>query len=271
MPQEKPRTYFYRVAKKLRPVLPYGVLANLVQWISGEIHEADFEVFKCLSEVDGLVLDVGASRGQSALSILGRTNRLRVCSIEPNRKHRWSLILIRLLHPLRFSFRLVAAGDETSRKTLYVPGRRASGLSAQGSLDPAEFEKDYVHQRLAESGFDASDKSGYRLVSVSVVPLDSLNLAPDLIKLDVEGFEQQALKGLENTLNNHCPALLIEINNPERWLPHLEKLGYDFFYYDEPDRSLRVCVDRTGVLNLFCLNRNSNSPITRILKDIVKT
>ena len=61
MPQEKPGSYFYRIAKKLRPVLPYGVLANLVQWISGEIHEADFEVFKSLSEVDGLVLDVGAS------------------------------------------------------------------------------------------------------------------------------------------------------------------------------------------------------------------
>jgi FkbM family methyltransferase len=215
MPPEKSRSCIYRIAKKLRPILPYGVLANLLQWITGEIHEADFEMFKCLAQVDGLVLDVGASRGQSALSILGHTSRLRVCSIEPNRKHRWSLLLIRLLHPLRFSFRLVAAGDESSRKTLYVPGRRASGLSAQGSLDPAEFDKDYVHQRLAESGFDASDKSGYRLMSVSVVPLDRFNLAPDLIKLDVEGFEQQALNGLENTFCNHYPALLVEINNPE--------------------------------------------------------
>lgn len=271
MPTERPRSYFYRVAKKVRPVLPYGILANLHQWLTGETHEADFEVFRCLAEVDGLVLDVGASRGQSALSILGRTSRLRVCSIEPNRKHRWSLLLIRLLHPKRFSFRLVAAGDESSQSTLYVPGRRASGLSAQGSLDPAEFEKDYVHQRLAEAGFDASDKSGYRLMSVSVVPLDNFNLAPDLIKLDVEGFEQQALNGLENTLCKHYPALLVEINNPERWLPRLEKLGYDFYIFDEKGQSLRICEDRTGVLNLFCLNRNNNSPISRILKGIVKT
>ncbi len=271
MPPKQPGSYFYRLAKRLRPLLPYGVLANLVQWITGETHEADFEVFKCLAEVDGLVLDVGASRGQSALSILSRTSRLRVFSVEPNRKHRWSLSLIRILHPLRFSFRLVAAGDESSQKTLYVPGRRASGLSAQGSLDPAEFEKDYVQQRLAESGFDASDKSGYRLIPVSVVPLDNFDLAPDLIKLDVEGFEQQALKGLENPLSSHYPALLIEINNPERWLLYLEKLGYDFYYFDEPGQSLKVCEDRSGVLNLFCLNRNNNSRITTILKENVKT
>lgn len=271
MPSQKPGYYFQRLAKKIRPVLPYGVLANLFQWLTGETHEADFEVFRYLAEADGLVLDVGASRGQSALSILSRTNRLRVFSVEPNRKHRWSLSLIRLLHPLRFSFRLVAAGDEFSQKTLYVPGRRASGLSAQGSLDPDEFKKDYVHQRLAESGFDASDKHGYRLVPVSVVPLDSLDLTPDLIKLDVEGFEQQALKGLENTLSSHYPVLLIEINNPERWLPYLEKLGYDFYQYDAPSQSLKVCEDRSGVLNIFCLNRNNNSRITTILKEIVKT
>jgi FkbM family methyltransferase len=271
MPAEKPASYIYQIAKKVRPILPYGVLANLVQWLTGETHEADFEVFKCLAQVDGLVMDVGASRGQSALSILRRTRRLRVFSVEPNRKHRWSLSLIRLLYPLRFSFRLVAAGDESSLETLYVPGRRGSGLSAQGSLDPAEFEKDYVHQRLADSGFDASDKSGYRLIPVRVVPLDSFDLAPDLIKLDVEGFEQQALKGLDRTLNSHYPVLLIEINNPERWLPYLEKLGYDFYFYDAQDQSLQTCQDRSGVLNLFCLNRNSNSRITRVLKKKVRT
>ncbi|MGA9574840.1 MAG: FkbM family methyltransferase [Lysobacterales bacterium] len=260
-----------RLARKMRPVLPYGILANLLQWLRRDTHEADFEIFEWLIETDGLVLDVGASRGQSAISILRRTRRMRVLSFEPNRKHRWSLLLIRLLHPSRFSFRLIAAGDVFSRGTLHVPGRRASGLSAQGSLDPAEFEKDYVHQRLSESGFDASDKSGYRLLSVDIVPLDSFELAPDLIKLDVEGFEQQALKGLEKTLVRHQPVLLIEINNPQRWLPFLQALGYDFYRYDPSSRSLRNCDDRTGVLIIFCLNRNSDSLFTDVLKKKCQT
>ena len=81
--------------------------------------------------------------------------------------------------------------------------------------DQVAGERDFDgRERLAESGFDAADKTGYRLVEVRVVPLDSFSLKPDLIKLDVEGFEQQALKGLEKTLRFQRPALLIEIILP---------------------------------------------------------
>lgn len=260
----------YRLARKMRPVLPYGILANLLQWIRRDVHETDFEVFDWLTDTPGLVLDVGASRGQSALSVLRRTRRLRVFSLEPNRKHRWSLLLIRLLHPSRFSFRLLAAANDASFKTLYVPGRRASGLSAQGSLDPAEFRKDYVQQRLAEAGFDAGDMTGYRLLRVRAVPVDSFGLQPCLVKLDVEGFEGEALQGLASTLERHLPALMVEFNNPGRWMPFLEALGYDFYFYEPSTRSLRPHHGRDPLLNLFCLHRNSMGPVSKILLEKVK-
>jgi len=260
----------YRLARKMRPLLPYGILANLLQWISRDIHETDFEIFDWLADARGLVLDVGASRGQSAISVLRRTRRLRVFSLEPNRKHRWSLLLIRLLHPRRFSFRLVAAANDSSLKTLYVPGRRASGLSAQGSLDPAEFSKDYVQQRLAEAGFDAGDMTAYRRLRVPAVALDNFGLQPALVKLDVEGFEGEALKGLAGTLERHLPALMVEFNNPRRWVPFLEALGYDFYVYEQSARSLRPHAGHDPVLNLFCLNRNSTSPVSKILLEKVK-
>ena len=270
MGPEKLNIWVRRWAKKMRPVLPYGILANLHQWLTRYSHEADFEVFDWLNELPGLVLDAGASRGQSALSVLRRTHRMRVFSVEPNLKHRWSLLLIRLLHPSRFRFRMVAAGSEFTSETLYVPGRRASGLSAQGSLDPAEFEKDYVRDRLAESGFDAANRAAYRLIQVRVVPLDSLGLSPDLVKLDVEGFEHQALEGLEKTLSQQRPALLIEINNRERWLPFLTSLGYAFYYYDTLSKTLRSFENHPRVLNLFCLHRDNESVITRTLLDNVE-
>lgn len=251
-------------------MLPYGILANLDQWFDRYVHEPDFRVFDWLTEARGLVLDVGASRGQSALSVLRRTRGMRVFSVEPNRKHRWSLLLIGLLHPFRFRFRIVAAGDEVSRKTLYVPGRRASGLSAQGSLDPAEFDKDYVQQRLAASGFDAGNLAAYRQVSANVMPLDNLDLQPALIKLDVEGFEQQALNGLEKTLRWCFPALLIEINNPERWMPFLHTLGYEFYRYDESTDALMPFSSTPGALNIFCLHAESDDPITHTLLQNVR-
>jgi FkbM family methyltransferase len=261
----KTHSRIFALARKMRPVLPYGILANLHQWLIRETHESDFEVFNTMPQTRGLVLDVGASRGQSALSVLRRARQMEVFSVEPNRKHRWSLLLIWILHPLRFRFRMVAAGDDFARKTLHVPGRRASGLSAQASLDPAEFEKDYVRNRLAKVGFNAADKTGYRRVAVRVVPLDCFSLSPDLIKLDVEGFEYQALKGLEKTLRLQRPALLIEINNIERWLPFLKSLGYAFYYYNRVTASFRVAGDHEGGLNLFCLHGENDAAVTRAL------
>ena len=260
----------YRLASALKPVLPYGILANLAQWLTAYTHEADFEIFECLADTRGLVLDVGACRGQSALSILRRARRLRVVSVEPNRKHRWSLLVIGLLHPSRFRFHLVAAGDERGSGILHVPGRRASGLSAQGSLDPAEFEKDYVQARLAESGFDARDKAGYRHMPVKIMPLDDLGLSPDMIKLDVEGFESQAIKGLQKTLRDGYPVLLIEVNNRERWLPQLTEMGYRFYHYDPDQKDLEPADYPGQKLNLFCLHPQSHTAISRKLQESIR-
>lgn len=260
----------YRLAKTLRPILPHGVLAGLAQWYTRYAHEADFEVFEWMSTTPALVLDVGACRGQSALSILRRTKKMRVLSIEPNPAHRWSLMTIALLHPFRFRFRVLAAGEKSGRATLHIPGKRASGLSAQSSLDPAEFDKDYVQERLAEDGFDARDPSGFQHVNVLVLPLDELGLVPDMIKLDVEGFESQALSGLQKSLREQKPVLLIEVNNKERWLPQLQALGYVFYHYDPLKRVLETAINPGEKLNLFCINPSSTTPISRVLLQNLK-
>ena len=53
-------------------------------------------------------------------------------------------------------------------------------------------------------------------VTVNAVPLDSLakhHLAPDYIKVDVEGFESKTLAGMELLLTHHRPKLLVEFND----------------------------------------------------------
>lgn len=267
----KLKSGLYRLIKTLTPFLPAGILESLAQWYTRHAHEPDFEIFERMEGTKALVMDVGACRGQSALSILRRTKRMRVISFEPNPDHRWSLLTIALLHPFRFRFRMLAAGDSHGHATLHIPGKRASGLSAQSSLDPAEFSKKYVQERLAMDGFDATDLSGFRQVDVRIVPLDELNLAVDMIKLDVEGYESQALNGLRNVLCRRKPALLIEVNNMERWLPQLEELGYAFYHYDPVNGMLEPAAAPGEKLNLFCIHPASETRISRILLQNVKT
>ena len=63
---------------------------------------------------------------------------------------------------------------------------------------------------------DGTENTGQRHVvpgdAVDVITLDSLGLAPDFIKLDVEGCEYTALIGGEQTIRTYRPVIMLEDN-----------------------------------------------------------
>jgi len=72
--------------------------------------------------------------------------------------------------------------------------------------------------------------------------LDYYNLKPDLIKIDVEGFEPLVLKGALRTLTKHSPVIIIEVkgigyskDNPKESLDILSSLGYKVTHVDSHD------------------------------------
>lgn len=46
--------------------------------------------------------------------------------------------------------------------------------------------------------------------SIEICTLDSFDLAPDLIKIDVQGFDYNVLVGARDTINQHHPVIIIE-------------------------------------------------------------
>ena len=46
--------------------------------------------------------------------------------------------------------------------------------------------------------------------TIEIKTLDSFKLAPDLIKIDVQGFDYNVLVGASNTITLHCPVVIIE-------------------------------------------------------------
>ncbi len=257
------KPFLRRMVLAVAAFIPYRARENLRQWILRSVHEADFLIFDQLRNCAGLMLDVGANRGAAALSVLSRTRRFRVIALEPNPGLRWSLGLVWLFYPLRFRYRLIAAGERHARADLVIPtGPR--DFSAQASLDRREFRKDYVVERLRAGGHRGDD-SCFHSVRVEIRRIDELGTEADVVKIDVEGWEAQVLRGMENLLREQRPALIIELNNRQQWAPTLESMGYLFHSFEDGGlRHHRSWRDVPG-LNVICLHPRSRSGPARLL------
>jgi len=270
MPEFRDNHHLRSLLAGVYPFMPQRIAANLAQWWFRISPEPDFELFGRMAAVPALVVDVGANRGHSAIAVLRNTRRMKVLSLEPNRGLRWALLVIKVLHPRRFSFRLVGASDECSTRLLHIPRSPGYDLSTQASLSPGEFDKWWVRERLQQSGHDAESAGAFARVTIRAIPLDSLELAPDVIKIDTEGWERQVLEGALGTLREHLPAILIEVNDAEAWIPMLKALGYRFYSYDDANGRMNICDPPQGTLNLWCLHKDQKGPFADSLRELLR-
>jgi len=145
--------------------------------------------------------DVGANIGLFSLyasKIVGPTGK--VVSFEPAPE----------------TFELLSAnvrGCETIQALPYGIGNENSNtlMSVQGASTGASFVKEVV-----ELSQIYHKDTPLIQVPVSIYKMDTLpgkiNSRPNLIKIDIEGFEVEALRGAENILDEFRPILVIEIH-----------------------------------------------------------
>lgn len=167
-------------------------------------HRKELSFYAGLLKPAGLVFDVGANLGQRSEVFLELGNK--VVAVEPNAACQPTL---RHLFGSNQNFTLVekAIGHEVGSVTFY-----ASGTDSTGSTRPDWNTKVF-----------GSDRGQIARV-VPMTTLDALVSEygiPDFVKIDVEGFEQQVIRGLSRAL----PLLSIE------------------FHHDELDKT-RTCLDR---------------------------
>lgn len=220
-----------------------------------QIHEPEFEVLRGLAGSDALLLDVGANRGQTILSAKSLCPDLRIYSVEPNRYARPYLDEA----AKRFSGVTVAShglGDTEAQLTLWIPVIDGLLVSPLGSAHPETYLEDPMKSWLAEIA--AGTPVQYTRVEVTIRRGDDLDLAPDVIKIDVEHHEIPVLRGLEQTIRRCRPLLIIEKGQPFAISEHLRRqLGYDLFQYVPPSDLYRLDIQpetlsETLPLNLVC-------------------
>ncbi|QQQ02351.1 class I SAM-dependent methyltransferase [Lysobacter enzymogenes] len=197
----------------------------LHQLHSKSIHDPDFRALDWIGrQMRPLrtVLDVGANGGQTVATlraVLG--GDVAIHCFEANPRLWPGLDRIAGLADGAIEIHRCGLGAEPGELTLLVPSVDGVVYLEESSLDPAQFDKPWVREKYQERG-------GLELESVRVpiVRGDDFQLQPDLIKVDVEGFEAQALRGLVETIRRCRPALLVENSDWHNVTELLDGLDY---------------------------------------------
>lgn len=243
---QSPKTYdlIYKVKNKY-----------LVNFYLKKVHEPDFNAFKLIcGQQPQLFLDIGANVGMSALSIFTLKSNARVISFEPNPVN--YIFLDKLDTKFNnFEYKKVGLGDKPGSLDFYYPIYNGKKMTALGSCDRAKAQS-WLNKETVY--FFDETKLEIAKITIAIETLDSFQLQPDFIKIDVEGFEYQVLQGAGETINRNRPILLIEGIAPgDRVHRQLQSWNYDIYKFTNN----RFYLNRFDCANNFLIPREKTESI----------
>jgi FkbM family methyltransferase len=190
----------------------------------GAVHEPEFRALPLLVQrPDALVLDVGANRGQSILSIKRVLPQARVISFEPASCHAGELNAVAARLP-DVGLQACALSDASGEAELCWPVYNGMSMHALASLD-----RDEALGWIGPTSIYGFDGRRLELQTerVTLRRLDDLELEPDVIKIDVQGTEACVLAGGLETIARTRPAVMAE-SLEEGGAAHAVLAGLDY-------------------------------------------
>lgn len=212
-------------------------------------HETDFEYFREFDGKNGLFIDVGANSGQSAVSFALYNSSFSIHSFEPYQQLEPSLRFTKRLLGERYSYSLFGLSDVDDTAKLYVPVLGNLPLLARASTSQSVIEA-----LIREIEPDYGRPLHMATFEIELRTFDSLNLKPDIVKIDVEGAEPRVLRGMERTLREIRPLLLIERSSSwEECMTILRQFGYLPKVYEPTSKRLTKTDSADRSTNFFAV------------------
>jgi FkbM family methyltransferase len=221
-----------------------------IRKVNNGTYEQEFMYFVRSILKDGIILDIGANIGITAAPLAKHLPKSQIHAFEPIAENFSTLSKIlsflKLKNVSSYNF---ALGNENGVLKMIMPtvnNSRMQGLSK--AYNPKDNEQGVIYE-------------------VPIKRLDDLYSENDLIvalKIDVENFEYEVLKGAKNLLIRDMPMIYCELwdnENRKFALDLLYAIGYRSYVYDA---SLKKLIPWTNTLgfeasNFFFLSDNKSS------------
>ncbi|MGK0172811.1 MAG: FkbM family methyltransferase [Gammaproteobacteria bacterium] len=186
-------------------------------------HDSDFLLLKRYPKDSPVCLDIGANRGQSIESLRAVLKKPSIVAVEPNE------MLSGYLDERYDNVKVINCGLGASpgQLKLFMPCYGHTQWDTRTSISE-EAAKEFLSTALF-AAFQPK-RASIKTLMVEVRTLDSLNVQPDIVKIDAEGAEAAILAGAIDTLAT-LPLILIETVDAAV-LDLLEPLGYRGFHID---------------------------------------
>jgi FkbM family methyltransferase len=231
-----------------------GGLGWVPEWLAKSSDTAEHQFFRSLDLRGKVVYDVGAFIGLFAMHC-ARTAQQVIC-FEPLERNRNALQRNLALNQFtNVRIRPVGVGRTAASVTISFDPLMPGGASVASDLS---------------SGIMTRSSSSVQ-TTIQLVSLDADRAAhqlpvPDLIKIDIEGNEHDALLGAEQTLRTHHPALYLEMHGETMAdkLRHvadivhtLTEYGYESIVHIETNRRITTANSADAAEgHLYCTRRS---------------
>jgi FkbM family methyltransferase len=234
-------------------------------YLIGSFEPRTLRLYRKIIKPGQTVLDIGANVGSHTLPLAKLVgNSGRVVAFEPTAFAYGKLVANIALNP-ELSQRIIP------RQAMLVANSQARLEPALFSSWPLENSGDLHEEHKGR----LMDTSGASVVTIDDT-VDRLELSRvDFLKIDVDGYENEVLKGSLRTLKIHKPSIMME------FAPYLIKfeefcdmvellLGLGYRFYDAnslrqlPDKAyaLKALIPSGSSLNIYCTCHDSTSTLT---------
>lgn len=190
--------------------------------------KGEYRGVRWLAIGSGLIVDVGANRGQSIAAFNRMARSARIVAFEPEPISATRLAARYGADP-SVTIHTCALGAHRGTMTFFIPSYgwwNCDGMAATDRQTATEWLTDPGRMYR----FDAT-KLTVAEHDVECRMLNSYGLSPHLIKLHAQGAELQILKGSLQTIQQHSPALMCAFPTPAV-TEFLANLGYRPYVFD---------------------------------------